>query len=200
MDSKIRGVLSVLVSFGGSTIMHSYLCIVESKRHAFLFDTMDAHQGMPRLIRREFIYDDVIDMYRDNESAILNEFPFRISYESEQAVDTGGICRDMYSAFWEEVYLDGERLLIPAVHPNADMQVFRILGTILAHGCMVCGFLPIRIAFPTITAVLCGPEVPIMDNVLLECFIDFITEHESSIIREAIFVQRMNLVPSFKIS
>lgn len=98
-----------------------WLFIVESEQHTFLFDVIDAHQGMPRPVRREFVYDDVIAMYHDNESAILKEFPFRVKYESEGALDTGGVCRDMFSAFWEEVYIkhfDGERLLIPAIHPN----------------------------------------------------------------------------------
>ena len=33
---------------------------------------------------------------------------------------------------------DGEKLLVPAVHPNMDMTVLRLLGTILSHGFMVC--------------------------------------------------------------
>ena len=46
---------------------------------------------------------------------ILKEFPFRIRYEDERAVDTGGVCRDMFSAFWEEAHrkhFDGEKLLV----------------------------------------------------------------------------------------
>lgn len=36
---------------------------------------------------------------------ILEEYPFRVQYENELAVDTGGVCRDLFSAFWEEAYL-----------------------------------------------------------------------------------------------
>ena len=58
---------------------------------------------------------------------------------------------------WEEAYLkkfDGESLLVPAIHPNTDMASFPILGTVLAHGFMVCGYLPVRIAFPVLAAAL----------------------------------------------
>lgn len=100
------------------------------------------------------------------------------------------MCRDMFSSFWEEAYLknfDGESLLIPAVHPNTDMATFPILGTVLSHGFMVCGYLPVRIAFPVIAATLCGPSVKIPDAIILESFIDYLTTHESSILRDSIY-------------
>lgn len=102
----------------------------------------------------------------------------------------GCVCRDMFSSFWEEAYLknfDGESLLIPAVHPNTDMATFPILGTVLSHGFMVCGYLPVRIAFPVIAATLCGPSVKIPDAIILESFIDYLTTHESSILRDSIY-------------
>ena len=50
---------------------------------------------------------------------------------------------------------------MPAVRPNTDMAVLRLHGTILSHGFMVCGFLPIRIAFPVLAATFFGPEVEV---------------------------------------
>ena len=143
-------------------------------------DTLDTHQGMPRRISRDNLYQDVMDTYKDNRIEILSEFPFRIKYEKEKAVDTGGVSRDMFSAFWEEAYLknfDGETLLVPAVHPNTQLGTFSILGTVLSHGFMVSGFLPIRIAFPSLAMVFCGTDVVIPDVILIESVIDYIACH-----------------------
>ena len=88
-----------------------------------MIDILDTHHGPARPIRRENVYNDVLKTYQENMSDILLEYPFRVRYEKERAVDTGGVCRDMFSAFWEEVYLknlDGESLLVPAIHPNTD--------------------------------------------------------------------------------
>ena len=51
---------------------------------------------------------------------------------------------------------------------------------------MVCGFLPVRLSFPTVASVLFGPTVSISDDIILDCFIDFLTTYESSIISEAV--------------
>ena len=74
-------------------------------------------------------------------------------------------------------------LLIPAMHPNTDMATFPILGTVPSHGFMVCGYLPVRIAFPVLAAALCGPAIYIPDMIIVESFIDYLTTHESSILR-----------------
>ena len=70
-----------------------------------MIDNLDTHQGMPRPVHRQHIYSDVMETYGENLNEVLVEFPFRIRYEDELAVDTGGVCRDMYSAFWNEAYI-----------------------------------------------------------------------------------------------
>ena len=162
---------------------------VELMRESFMMDALDTHQGYPRAIKRANVYDDVIEMYQENMINVMQEYPFRIQYQNERAVDTGGVCRDMFSAFWEEAYIknfDGETLLVPAIHPNTDMAIFPILGTILSHGFMVCGYLPVRIAFPVIAAALCGPGVKIPDEILLDSFTDYLATYESSLLRNSI--------------
>ena len=154
-----------------------------------MMDNIDTHHGLPRSIRREKIFIDVFEMYEENLINVLDEFPFRIKYKNEKAYDTGGVCRDMFSSFWDEVFVqhfDGERLVVPSVRPGVDMAKFKILGTILAHGFMVCGFLPVRVAFPVIASVLLGTDVKIPDIVLMESFVDFLASYESSILRDGI--------------
>ena len=167
-------------------------CTVESSREVFMIDALNTHNSIsPHQIKRQIIYSEVMNLYRSPE--FLHEFPFRIQYENEKAVDTGGVCRDMLSCFWEECYrynFDGEKLLLPLMRPDIDMTDFRILGTILSHGFMSCGFLPVRIAFPVIAAVLLGPDIQIADNILIESFCDFLASYESSKLQEAVTLSR----------
>ncbi len=103
----------------------------------------------PRSVSRETIYNDVVDMFGDNITDILVEYPLRIHYDGERAIDTGGVCRDMFSTFWTEAYLrhcDGERLFILANNPSTDSKNLPLLGTILSYGFLTCGVLPIKMA------------------------------------------------------
>ena len=78
----------------------------------------------------------------------------------EKAVDTGGMSRDIFSVFWECAYpkeIDGGDILLPASHPGVDMQDMVMLGTILSHGFLSCGYLPIRLAFPALCLTVLGP-------------------------------------------
>ncbi len=82
-------------------------------RHLFMVERTSV--CAPRSVSRETIYNDVVDMFGDNIMDILVEYPLRIHYDGERAIDTGGVCRDMFLTFWTEAYLrhcDGERLFI----------------------------------------------------------------------------------------
>ena len=155
-----------------------------------MYDISTIH-GIPRPINRSKIYADVMETYEENVLEVIREFPFRIRFEGEKAVDTGGVCRDMYSSFWETAYtkhFDGETLLVPAVHPNTKLSTFPILGTVISHGFLVSGFIPVRIAFPVLAHVFFGTDVVIPDAILLESFIDYLSSHDSSVVREAVLL------------
>ena len=169
-----------------------------------MMESITTHQGLPRTVEREKLFVDVLAMYREHKEELFGEFPLRIKYKFEDAIDTGGVCRDIFSAFWEEAYIEfeGERLVIPSVRPGVDMAKFKLVGTILVHGFMVCGFLPIRLAFPVVAAVLLGPDVVIPDNILMESFIDYLACHESEVLHNAVLQVKAgnSLTPGIKCS
>ena len=71
--------------------------------------------------------------------------------------------------FWQAAFgkfFDGSTLLVPAVHAQSDMSVFRILGTILLHGYVFCNVLPTRIAFPCLAAIFLGIDAKIPQKIL----------------------------------
>ena len=86
-----------------------------------MVDVLDTHLGLPHCILRDRVYDNWPSLYTKKLEQILKEFPFRVHYRDEKAIDTGGVSRDVFSAFWEHVYLkqfNGGDILVPALIPG----------------------------------------------------------------------------------
>ena len=94
----------------------------------------------------------------------------------------------------EATMFDGAALLLPALHHKIDSAAFPILGKIMSHGYLACGFLPLRIAFPVIASILLGPLVVLPDAIILESFIDYLVDYEGQTLRRAL--QDVALIPS----
>ena len=62
------------------------------------------------------------------------------------------------------------------------------LGTIMSHGYLTCGFLPIRLALPCIIHVVRG-QVSIPNALLAESFADSLNVHEAGIVKDALAVK-----------
>ena len=148
------------------------------------------HQGLPHPICRDHVYYDCLALYTNKLEQTLKEFPFRIRYEGEKAIDTGGVSRDMFSVFWEcALYpkqFDGGDVLVPTSHSGVDMATMVLLGTILSHGFLSCGYLPIRLAFPVLCFPVLGPTCQVPDQVVMECFIEYMSNYEGKVLKEAL--------------
>ena len=132
------------------------------------------------------MYEDMISLFSTEEVAIKQ--PFRVVFEGERGCDTGGLSREAFSTFWELAYqkhFDGTGLLAPLVASCLDSNTLQILGRILSAGYIFCGFLPIRIAFPTILCILLQPQPEIDPDVFVETFKDCLNPVESATVREA---------------
>ena len=169
----------------------THFLTVDSERVQFMSDGVHIHTklGTWRKVQRCQIYEDVVEMYQDDLSGVLEEYPFRVKFEGEIAIDVGGVCRDMFSCFWLAAYLnhfDGERLLVPAVNPGMDMSIVTTLGTVISHGFLVSGFLPVRVAFPVLASVLLGPTTSIPDFINIESLLDYVAAHDCSVLRTAL--------------
>ena len=161
----------------------------EAERCDFMH-SLETHDATPHQIHRSNIYEEVITLF--SESQIMYEYPLRISFVGEQAVDTGGVLRDMLSAFWEEAYLkhfDGAGLLTPIVHAQIDLSALPILGSVLSHGYLLTGYIPLRIAFPTLAGMLLGPCTLYQNEHLMAAFIDSISSTEAAMLKECLKVK-----------
>ena len=161
--------------------------------------SLSLQRGLTHTIERCNIFNGVISLYKNNCEKILQENPFRIRFEGERAIDLGGVARDMFSAFYEEVYerlFDGSSLLCPIVHPEMDMSVLTTMGFVISHAYMVTGILPIRIAFPCLVQSLLGTSRTIPESAMVEAFQDSISTHESNIVKLALEEVKQQ-VPTF---
>ncbi len=53
--------------------------------------------GIERVVDRDNLYEDVIDMYGEGE--VVQDYPLVVKYRGEKAIDYGGVQRDLFSAF-----------------------------------------------------------------------------------------------------
>lgn len=128
-------------------------------------------------VDRSRIFVDAVKCYEE-KPGLANHFSVSVHFTGEQAVDLGGVTRDFFSGFWEGAYselFDGAALLTPACHSNVDMDRFIVLGRILSHGYLCCGFFPTRISFPVLAFALLGLSASISQETLVRAFSDFLS-------------------------
>lgn len=138
-------------------------------------------------------------MYQEKGDELLKEFPFCIEFCGEKGIDIGGVSRDMFSAFYESTYtrvFDGSSLCCPFVSPEMNPKCLSPIGFVISHGYLVTGILPTSVAFPCLALALLGTEVSIPDDILLQSFMDSISVHELSIVKDAMLEVKQQL-PSF---
>ena len=167
-----------------------FLYVGSEECKQFMMSYCTHPSSMPYIVKRSNVLDDVLQLFQSDD--IVKEYPLRIRFEGEMAVDTGGVCRDMVSAFWEEAYkcmFDGGSLLTPVVHPQTNMSVLPLLGKILSHGYLACGFLPLRIAFPALAGMLLGPTITTPPSILVSSFIDSLSTYEATLLKDGLAVK-----------
>ena len=140
-------------------------------------DFVDGLPARPRTIRticREDLYSDMMKLFGDPDST--NFFPFVVRFTDEEGVDTGGLSREAFSTFWEAAYnehFDGANIVAPVVRAGQFSTSLQTLGRILSYGYISSGFLPVRVAFPTLASILVSGDIPA--EILVQSFKDSLT-------------------------
>ena len=131
------------------------------KREVFL-SGLSSRCGVAHQIRRSDLPAAVIALYKEKLPEILLENPFHVHFVGEKGFDGGGVGRDMFSAFFEEIYRVFFNLLTPIVGPGMDVSTSSIIVTVISHAYIACGLLPTCIAFPSLACCLLGQSVNII--------------------------------------
>ena len=154
------------------------LCsVAEMSRKMFVADTFKGKLSLSAgsiTVSRCTIFSDTIVLY-STKPRLLNQFPIEVHFNGEDGVDFGGVSRDFFSAFWEEAYtkmFDGVSLVTPVCRADIDMNHFSVLGKILSHGYLCCGFLPTRICFPVLALVSLGLSITTCRKLFVKFFLE----------------------------
>ena len=126
------------------------------------------------MVSRSNLFDSVKKLY-STQAEILNKYPFRVQFEGEMAIDTGGVSREMFSAFFQEAYeryFDGCTFLTPVVNPHTTKSELTLLGLVISHAYLSTGILPTRISFPCLANMIIPEVCQFPDHVMVEAFID----------------------------
>ena len=156
------------------------------KREEFL-SANSQRVGFHVQVHRDMVLADVIRVYSSSDVADYSSIT--VSFVDEEAIDEGGVTRDLYSAFWQaayQEYFDGPNQLVPALHPSSKLSDFQVLGVILIHGYLISGVLPVKIAFPVLCQILLSPGAKIPAKVMIESFLDYLVPHEQIILSRAL--------------
>jgi hypothetical protein len=171
-------------------VFHSFCLAIaaEREREAFVktlprtVTTLHFHQ-----VNRKNIYSSVQKLFEGD--GVEDQFPLRISFTGERGFDLGGVYRDMLSAFWKAAYVkmfDGGGLLTPVLHPQVDLRTLQVLGKVLSHGYISSGCLPIRIAFPTLVAILPLQSGEVSDSLLVNTLLQTVSAVEATALKKAL--------------
>ena len=122
------------------------------------------------LILRKDVYNDLITLY-SKDAEVVMEYPLRIKFKDEKAIDAGGVSRDSFSAFFDEAFLMVHPSYTqPRMHVWIIMSSFTILEAIMSHAYLTIGVFPDRLAFPCLAAGLLFPTITFPDCILKELF------------------------------
>ncbi len=153
--------------------------------------TADCHQ-----VNRATLYADLLHLYI-TYPGLTDQYPLEMKFVNEQAVDLGGVSRDVMPAFWQDAYekmFEGSKLIVPVMNPHTDVAMLTRLGTILSHGYLCTGFLPTRISFPSLVAIVLGPGAHIED---VESFLDYVSDVDRNVLSSAVEILKHSSKTSF---
>ena len=172
--------------------VHLFISAAEEERTSFM-QLHTSIYGFLHHISRDDIYSSTLSLYKEAMETIISEYPFRMKFDGEAAVDSGGVSRDFFSSFWEKAYakaFDGNTRLTPALHSGVDLESLGLFGAIISHGYLAAGFLPVRIALPSLMCIFFGPNIDIPNDIMVESFIDSLSAHECDSVKSALNVAK----------
>lgn len=75
--------------------MHVHFPAAETERNRFM-TALELQRGVPHIIDRATLYDDVLSLYSKKLDEIILDYPFMVEFQGEIAVDLGGVARDLF--------------------------------------------------------------------------------------------------------
>ncbi|XP_061755685.1 uncharacterized protein LOC133552492 [Nerophis ophidion] len=135
-------------------------------------------------LRRVNIVDDVLNVFMDPK--VLNA-RLRMEFTNEKAMDSDGVSREAYSAFWDH-FLDqceGEDERVPRLRPDYSEKKWQALGRVWLKGYLDHKILPIRLS-PAFVLACCKGVSSVDEELLMMSFARFLSENERVSLEKAL--------------
>lgn len=138
-------------------------------------------------VSRENLVQNLFDIYTD--PMIVDSY-LHVKMVDEQGSDWGGVSRDCFTSFWNEVselFFRGHSVLIPYLPPHRldEEYKFRLLGRILAHSTAILGYIPVPLC-KSVVMVTILDTTNIDESTLIEDFLLFLDQDDARIVRKAL--------------
>lgn len=138
-------------------------------------------------VRREHIMEDLLNIYTD--PTILQSY-LHINVLGEPGSDWGGVSRDIFTSFWNEVtvlYFKGHDVQVPYLPPHKmeEERNFLLMGRILAHSTAILGYIPISVCKSCMMVTIFN-TTHIESTTLLEDFLLYVDLKDRNLIQEAL--------------
>lgn len=111
----------------------------------------------------------------------------QIEFANEKAVDSNGVSREAYSAFWE-CFLEqceGEDERVPRLRPDFSQRKWEALGRVWLKGYQDHKILPIRLS-PAFVLACCQGLDSVDEELLIMSFSRFISQNERASLEKAL--------------
>ncbi|CAL8311562.1 unnamed protein product [Lota lota] len=134
-------------------------------------------------LRRVNIVHDVLNVFM--EPRVLN-VNLKIEFINEKAVDSDGVSREVYSAFWEPFLeqCEGEEERVPRLRLDYSEKEWKAVGRVWLKGYLDHGIMPIRLS-PAFVLACCQGVSSVDEELLMTSFARFLSVTERQSVEKA---------------
>nr|XP_055076025.1 uncharacterized protein LOC129455338 isoform X2 [Misgurnus anguillicaudatus] len=135
-------------------------------------------------LRRVNIVHDVLNVFM--KPRVLNA-NLKMELINEKAVDSDGVSREVYSAFWEHFFeqCEGEEERVPRLRPDYSEKEWKAVGKVWLKGYLDHGIMPIRLS-PAFVLACCQGVDSVDEELLMTSFARFLSVTERLSIEKAL--------------
>ncbi|XP_051813790.1 uncharacterized protein LOC127536708 [Acanthochromis polyacanthus] len=155
----------------------------------FSSSTSASNPGNPQTTRRASIcrikvVDDLLAVFID--SSIMN-MTLKMDFVNEKAIDDAGVCREVYTAFWEQFLeqCEGETERVPRLRPDFSEAEWQAVGRIWVKGFVDHGVMPVKLSVAFILACISGID-SVDTDILISSFLNYLLPIERSDVEKAL--------------
>lgn len=142
-------------------------------------------------VHRANIRNDMLTIFADPcilDECITLDVIFINRRGEEEAGRGSGLLRDLLSLFWKEVYqslMVGEIERVPSIRHDFQRPEWEAIGRILMKGFSSCQYFPLMLSKTFFITCLYG-ESAVSEDLLLQSFMNFVSESEKKLIQSCL--------------